>query len=89
MEERKEFERQDSLFWKSTSLQKLNVIIYSSPLREPEDYLHYVELRQQVAVGKSKLLAVQEGAGRGSEIIGAILVYLIRKWGAEVVVQLL
>lgn len=53
------------------------------------DYLHDVELRQQVAVSQSKLLAVQEGAGRGSDLIGAILVDLIRKWRAKVVVQLL
>lgn len=54
-----------------------------------KDYLHDVELRQQVAVSQSKLLAVQEGAGGGSDFISAILVDLIRKWGTEVVIQLL
>lgn len=48
-----------------------------------------MELRQQVAVGQSKRLPIQEGAGRGSDFIGAILVNLVRKWGAEIVIQLL
>jgi len=52
-------------------------------------YLHYVKLRQQVAVSQSELLTVQEGPRRGSDFISAIFVNLVRKWGAEVVVQLL
>lgn len=72
----------------------LNLIIYSSRAShaaqlETEDYLHDVELRQQVAVSQSKLLAIQEGAGGGSDLISAILVDLVRKGGAEVVIQLL
>lgn len=52
-----------------------------------DDYLHDVQLRQQVAVGQGELLSIQEGAGRGSDVIGAILVDLLGKWTAEVVVQ--
>lgn len=48
-----------------------------------------MELRQQVAVGQSEVLAVQEGPRGGSDLIGAILIDLVGKWGAEVVVQLL
>lgn len=70
----------------------VNLVIYSSQRSHAAhrtDYLHYVQLRQQVAVSQSKLLAVQEGAGRGSDLIGAILVNLVRKRRAEEVVQLL
>lgn len=48
-----------------------------------------MELRQQVAVSQSELLAIQEGAGGGSDLIRAILVDLLRKWAAKVVIQLL
>lgn len=56
---------------------------------EAKDYLHDVELRQQVAVGQSKLVAIQEGTGGGNNIVRAILVDLVRMRGTEVVVQLL
>lgn len=51
--------------------------------------LHNMQFRQQVAVSQSQRLAVQEGAGRGNNIIGAILINLLRKWAAQVVVQFL
>lgn len=49
-------------------------------------HLHDVQLWQQIAVSQSELVAVQEGARRGSDLVGAIRVNLVRKWGAEVVV---
>lgn len=51
------------------------------------DYLHDVQLRQQVAVGQGELLAIQEGAGGGSVVVGAILVDLLGERAAEEVVQ--
>lgn len=48
-----------------------------------------MELRQQVAVGQSELLAVQEGTSRGNDVVRAILIDLVRKRGTDVVVQLL
>lgn len=94
--ERKRKSSRDTTNKSSVSDQKhgLNPIIYSpqaphAPRLKTEDYLHDVELRQQVAVSQSKILAVQEGAGRGSDLISAILVDLVRKWGAEVIIQLL
>ncbi len=56
-----------------------------------DDLTHFddVELGQQVAVGQSELLTVQEGAGGGSDIISAVLVDLVRQRRAQVVIQLL
>lgn len=52
-------------------------------------HLHDVQLRQQVAVGQGELSAVQEGARRGSDLVGAVCVDLVRERRAEVVVQFL
>lgn len=56
-------------------------------IKAARDYLHDVQFRQQVAVGQGELLAVQEGAGRGSDVVGAILVDLLGERTAEEVVQ--